>query len=117
MPVELVICLSVSQTSPRSLATGDRGATALHETGRESEVAVTLLLRSLLFVPGDRPDRFAKAAAAGADAAIVDLEDSVPRENKAAARDAVRAWLTDGGGRAWVRVNPADDEHHEADLD
>ena len=32
-------------------------------------------LRSLLFVPGDRPDRFAKAAASGADAIIIDLED------------------------------------------
>jgi citrate lyase subunit beta/citryl-CoA lyase len=34
-------------------------------------------LRSLLFVPGDRPDRFAKASASGADAFIIDLVDSV----------------------------------------
>ncbi|MHA4875788.1 aldolase/citrate lyase family protein, partial [Enterococcus faecium] len=34
-------------------------------------------LRSLLFVPADRPDRFAKAAASGADAIILDCEDSV----------------------------------------
>ncbi len=39
--------------------------------------------RSLLFVPGDRPDRFAKAAASGADALILDLEDSVAAEKKA----------------------------------
>ena len=39
-----------------------------------------------LFVPGDRPDRFAKAAASGADAVIIDLEDAVAPQNKAAAR-------------------------------
>jgi len=50
-------------------------------------------LRSLLFVPGDRPERFAKAAASGADALILDLEDSVAPEKKAAAREAVRAYL------------------------
>ncbi len=64
-------------------------------------------LRSLLFVPGDRPERFAKAAAAGADALILDLEDSVTPERKSFARDAVRDWL--GGTReavSFVRVNP-----------
>jgi citrate lyase subunit beta/citryl-CoA lyase len=40
--------------------------------------------RSYLFVPGDRPDRFAKAHTAGADAVIIDLEDSVSGDNKAA---------------------------------
>jgi citrate lyase subunit beta/citryl-CoA lyase len=50
-------------------------------------------LRSLLFVPGDRPERFAKAAASGADALILDLEDSVVPERKAAAREAVRTFL------------------------
>ena len=46
-------------------------------------------LRSLLFVPGDRPERFDKAAASGADAIILDLEDSVAPERKGYARDAV----------------------------
>lgn len=50
-------------------------------------------LRSLLFVPGDRPERFAKAAASGADAIILDLEDSVAPERKGAAREAVRGYL------------------------
>ncbi|WP_254602815.1 aldolase/citrate lyase family protein, partial [Sphingomonas bacterium] len=50
-------------------------------------------LRSLLFVPGDRPERFAKAAASGADALILDLEDSVVPARKAAARAAVAAFL------------------------
>jgi citrate lyase beta subunit len=76
-----------------------------------------LALRSLLFVPGDRPDRFEKASSSGADAVIIDLEDSVRPAAKTAARDAVRTWLGPGGGRAWVRINAAPDEHHEADLE
>ena len=40
-----------------------------------------------LFVPADRPDRFSKAANAGADAVIVDLEDAVPPQLKVASRD------------------------------
>ena len=66
-------------------------------------------MRSLLFVPGDRPDRFAKAAASGADAIILDLEDAVAPEAKAMARTAVAAWLA--GPRpvaTFVRVNPLD---------
>ena len=43
--------------------------------------------RTLLFVPGNRPERFAKAAATAADLVVVDLEDAVPDENKATARD------------------------------
>ncbi|HEY1125162.1 MAG TPA: CoA ester lyase [Sphingobium sp.] len=64
-------------------------------------------LRSLLFVPGDRPDRFAKAAASDADAIILDLEDSVVPERKADARRAVATYLA--GERTVpciVRVNP-----------
>ena len=64
-------------------------------------------LRSLLFVPGDRPDRFAKAAASGADAMILDLEDAVTRSAKARARTAVAQYLA--GERpipVLVRVNP-----------
>lgn len=49
--------------------------------------------RSLLFVPGSRPDRFDKALASRADAVIVDLEDAVPPEQKSAARDALASWL------------------------
>jgi citrate lyase subunit beta/citryl-CoA lyase len=51
-------------------------------------------LRSYLFVPGHRPDRFAKAAASGADAVILDLEDAVPAAEKAAAREHVSQWLS-----------------------
>jgi citrate lyase subunit beta/citryl-CoA lyase len=55
---------------------------------------MTLPHRSYLFVPGNRPDRFAKACASGADAVIVDLEDAVPPADKASARAAVAAWLS-----------------------
>lgn len=47
--------------------------------------------RSLLFVPGNRPERFAKALASGADAVILDLEDAVPEAEKAEARRAILA--------------------------
>lgn len=46
--------------------------------------------RSLLFVPGNRPERFEKAALSGADAIILDLEDAVPPAEKASAREAIR---------------------------
>lgn len=49
--------------------------------------------RSLLFVPGSRPDRFEKALAAGADSICIDLEDAVPPQDKAAARAGVIGWL------------------------
>lgn len=76
-------------------------------------------LRSLLFVPGDRPDRFAKATATGADALILDLEDSVSADHKAAARGAIRsALLADRRGPLlFVRINPLDGPLAEADLD
>ena len=77
-------------------------------------------MRSLLFVPGDRPERFAKAAASGADALILDLEDSVAPERKATAREAVRAYLTlprDGEGlQVFVRPNPLESAFIEDDL-
>ncbi len=75
-------------------------------------------LRSLLFVPADRPERFAKAASTGADALIIDLEDSVSREHKEAGRQAV-AELLQGpplGPHILVRINPLDSAFIEADL-
>jgi citrate lyase subunit beta / citryl-CoA lyase len=50
--------------------------------------------RSYLFVPGNRPDRFAKAYASGADAVIIDLEDAVPPAEREAARARVASWLS-----------------------
>ncbi|GGB28513.1 citryl-CoA lyase [Sphingomonas metalli] len=66
-------------------------------------------LRSLLFVPADRPERFAKAAASGADAIILDLEDSVAPPAKAQARAAVAEHLAAPGAvPRLVRINPLD---------
>lgn len=66
-----------------------------------------VLPRSYLFVPGNRPERFGKARAAGADAVIVDLEDAVQPAEKTAAREAVLASL-DVARPVWVRVNGTD---------
>ncbi|UEM07420.1 CoA ester lyase (plasmid) [Skermanella rosea] len=60
--------------------------------------------RSLLFVPGTRPDRFAKAAASGADAVCVDLEDAVPPGRKDEARGEALRFLAEAGGGACDRV-------------
>lgn len=72
--------------------------------------------RSYLFVPGNRPERFAKAFASGAGAVILDLEDAVPPEGKRAAREAVCEWLRRPNGGAWVRVNGTDTEFFEDDM-
>jgi citrate lyase subunit beta / citryl-CoA lyase len=65
-----------------------------------------------LYVPGDRPDRFDKAVATGADLVILDLEDAVAPDRKAYARDAVVAWLsgTRGDCVIQVRVNAHDQD-------
>jgi citrate lyase subunit beta/citryl-CoA lyase len=74
-------------------------------------------MRSLLFVPGDRPDRMEKALNAGADALILDLEDSVSTDRKAEAREAILAFLArDRTIRLFVRINPLDTELANEDL-
>lgn len=64
--------------------------------------------RTLLFVPGARPDRFDRALATSADLIVVDLEASVRPVEKAMARSALIAWLPHCGApeRVLVRVNP-----------
>jgi len=83
-----------------------------------SSPTATQVVRSYLFVPGNRPERFAKAMASGADALILDLEDSVPLGEKAAAREAVIDWLKTphGATQQWVRVNPQGGAFHADDL-
>ncbi|MEU0073927.1 CoA ester lyase [Streptomyces sp. NPDC006332] len=69
-------------------------------------------LRSLLFVPGTRTDWLPKAAAAGADAVVLDLEDAVAHSGRTSARDQVAeavARADDGFPALFVRVNPLDD--------
>jgi citrate lyase subunit beta/citryl-CoA lyase len=71
--------------------------------------------RSYLYVPGDRRDRLDGASARGADALILDLEDSVSVQNKGMARELVAGWLADNAGttgQVWVRItstSPAED--------
>ncbi|WP_307837270.1 CoA ester lyase [Aeromicrobium sp. YIM 150415] len=67
-----------------------------------------------LFVPGDRPERFAKAASSGADAVILDLEDAVAPTRKASARAATADWLVSRPG--WVRINAIGTPQHTADI-
>lgn len=75
-------------------------------------------LRSLLFVPGDRPDRMEKALGCGADALILDLEDSVTLDAKPAARRAAADFLRLTKGRIplLVRINPLDSGLLDDDL-
>lgn len=75
-------------------------------------------LRSLLFVPGDRPERIKKAAGLGADALILDLEDAVAASAKAAARAAVREFVDMRSAEVtlFVRVNPLDSAFIADDL-
>jgi citrate lyase subunit beta/citryl-CoA lyase len=65
--------------------------------------------RTYLFVPGNRPDRFARAFTSGADAIILDLEDAVAREGKAAARHAIADWFATASdaerARTVIRIN------------
>jgi citrate lyase subunit beta/citryl-CoA lyase len=76
--------------------------------------------RSYLFVPGMRPDRFGKALASGADAVVLDLEDAVAPDHKAAARDEVVRWLQAAApadrARCVVRINDSTSDWFADDL-
>lgn len=84
-------------------------------------------MRSKLFVPGSRPELFAKALASAADAICLDLEDAVSEPRKDEARETVRGWLAAGGPLGApdaaaspktiiVRVNAMDTPHFERDV-
>jgi citrate lyase subunit beta / citryl-CoA lyase len=76
-------------------------------------------LRSLLFVPGDRPERMVKALGLGADALILDLEDSVAPTGKAEARRHVVEFAgspREDGPAIFVRINPIDTGDAAADI-
>jgi citrate lyase subunit beta/citryl-CoA lyase/(S)-citramalyl-CoA lyase len=75
--------------------------------------------RCLLFVPGNKPDRFEKALAAGADMVCIDLEDAVLPADKVSARDSVLSFLK-GANPACelvVRVNRVSEDLGKADLE
>jgi citrate lyase subunit beta / citryl-CoA lyase len=67
--------------------------------------------RTYLFVPGTRPERFGKALASGADVVVLDLEDAVAAEDKAAARRTIANWFVSATPtdrvRIVVRINDA----------
>lgn len=77
-------------------------------------------MRSLLFVPGDDARKLEKAAHAGADALIVDLEDSVAPGRKEAARETAVTFLTQAGPdgpRLYLRINDLDSGLAQGDLE
>jgi citrate lyase subunit beta/citryl-CoA lyase len=79
------------------------------------------ILRSLLFIPGDSEKKLARADTAGADAIILDLEDSVAPSGKQAARTLVAAFLAERPPAAratelWVRINALDEDAALTDL-
>ena len=75
-------------------------------------------MRSMLFVPGDRPERFAKALTSGADAVICDLEDAVTPVTRPQARLNVADLLRTTGRSIplWVRINPVQTDDALPDL-
>ncbi|WP_326835352.1 CoA ester lyase [Amycolatopsis rhabdoformis] len=79
------------------------------------DAEVLAAARTLLFVPGDRPERFAKAAASGADAIVIDLEDAVGPGNKRQALRNARDWLA-AGHEAVIRLNATGTPWHPDEL-
>lgn len=72
-----------------------------------------------LFVPGNRPERFDKALAAGAGAIVLDLEDAVAAAEKSLARDAISNWFpgrANNASRIVVRINDAQSACFADDL-
>ena len=82
-----------------------------------ARVSALPALRSVLFVPGSRPDLVPKAAAAGADALVLDLEDSVPAQGKDLARTHMAAVLAESATRfTFIRINHPSRGNLEQDL-
>lgn len=98
-------------------------------TPAPDQVDAITAARSFLFVPADRPDRYAKAIATGADAIIIDLEDAVAADAKQQALEAVTSWLagqgpgeSQGQGPAAatqvvVRINGTGSPWHAAEVE
>jgi citrate lyase subunit beta / citryl-CoA lyase len=77
-----------------------------------------VLLRSLLFAPGNETRKLAKVGSFGSDAIVLDLEDAVPDPEKEAARSLVRSALPGFADTVvLVRVNPPDSSRLAGDLD
>jgi citrate lyase subunit beta / citryl-CoA lyase len=91
---------------------------ALPAAGPETRSALAAVTSAVtaLFVPGNRPERFAKAAASGADVVIIDLEDAVAGGDKADARREAVAALRGAGVCALVRPNAPDTAEYDGDV-
>jgi len=77
------------------------------------------LLRTILSVPGNRENMLEKSKQIHADIIVLDLEDSVPHEEKARARAIVKDWipkLTGNGSKVYVRINSLDGGLAQEDL-
>ncbi len=74
------------------------------------------MMRSFLFVPADSERKLQKAGDAGADALILDLEDSVAAAARPEARSLAREYLA-GKDNVWVRINPMESDDAAADLE
>lgn len=96
--------------------TSDHSGGPTASGARSSEAPAELLAaaRTVLFVPGDRPERFDKAAASGVDLVVIDLEDAVAPDAKAAARQNAVAWMASHA--CGVRVNAAGTEWFHDDV-
>lgn len=105
----------------------DYGAGATEGAGASGRSHARLGCRSILFVPGYRPDRFGKALAAGADAVCIDLEDAVPPQRKAVAREAATRFLAERSAEGSrndidpphliIRINDPDTDLGQADAE
>lgn len=97
---------------PRRIRPGEKDVAV--DTAQTTAITTA---RSMLFVPGDRPDRFDKAAVSGADAVVLDLEDAVEPDAKCRARTRVSGWLAHMPQKpAVVRINPVDTAYFDEDL-
>jgi len=79
-----------------------------------------VILRSLLFVPGNKASMLEKALSLAPDALVPDMEDSVPAAEKANARETIRSWLprlAASGIPVVPRINALDTQWIEADLE
>ncbi|MGJ7538253.1 MULTISPECIES: HpcH/HpaI aldolase/citrate lyase family protein [unclassified Variovorax] len=88
----------------------------IRTTCRRQFVLAERLSTTYLFVPGDRPERFDKAWASGADTVVLDLEDAIAADHKAVARSCVAETLGDSARRACVRINGIDTPWFQEDL-
>jgi citrate lyase subunit beta/citryl-CoA lyase len=82
-----------------------------------ADAAETRVSRSFLFVPADSERKLAKARGSGADALILDLEDSVAADSRPVAREMAADFLSsDSDADVWVRINPLDTADALEDL-